>query len=235
MPKLLATLLPLLMKKRSWLAIAVVAWLAFGGTGLSLPSMDFMTDMRIDRLWKEPRDVLVDRVEDARDSQQETIEEFQTAMDKFKAVTGFDGGELEAQYDKLNSAYERSADRAAEIGSRIDKVSVAANALLDEWRDELKDYRDAKLRRVAEHQFDDTRMRAEKLIASLRAVEQRTEPVLALFRDQVLYLKHNLNARAISALDVERDRIQQDVDVLIADMQAAIDEANAFIATLSAA
>lgn len=232
MPRLFAALLPILMKKRSWLAIAVVAWLAFGGSSFSLPSGGLMPDMGIDRLWKEPRDLLVDRVEDARDAQQETVEEFQTAMQKFKAVVDFDGGELEVQYEKLNRAYERSADRAADIGARIDKVTSAANTLLDEWRDELNDYHDAGLRRVAERQFDETRTSAEKLIASMRAVEQRTEPVLALFRDQVLYLKHNLNARAISALDAERNKIQQDVERLIADMQAAIDEANAFIDAL---
>ena len=235
MPKLLAALLPILMKKRSWLAIAVIAWLVFGGSGFSLPSGDLLPDLSIERLWKEPRDLLVDRVADARDAQQATIEEFQTAMEKFKAVTGFDGGELEAQYERLNSAYERSAERAADIGGRIDKVTAAANTLLDEWRDELNDYHDVKLRRVAERQFDQTRARAHKLIAAMRTVEQRTEPVLALFRDQVLYLKHNLNARAISSLDSERERVQHDVDGLIADMQAAIDEANAFIKALSAA
>ena len=235
MPKLPAALLPILMKKRSWLAIAVVAWLVFGGSGFSLPSGSLLPDLSIDRLWMEPRDLLVDRVGDARDAQQATIEEFQTAMEKFKAVTGFDGGELEAQYERLNGAYERSAERAAEIGGRIDKVTAAANTLLDEWRDELKDYHDDKLRRVAERQFDETRVRAQKLIAAMRTVEQRTEPVLSLFRDQVLYLKHNLNARAISSLDSERDRIQHDVDGLIADMQAAIDEANAFIEALSSA
>ena len=219
---------------RAWLAIAATAGLTGCGQGMELPSLDFMTDMGIDRLWLEPREVLVDRVEDARDTQQEAIEEFQSAMEKFKAVTGFDGGELEAQYEKLNDAYERSAAHAAEIGSRIDKVTAAANTLLGEWRDELKDYHDAKLRRVAERQFDETRVRAEGLIASMRAVERKTEPVLALFRDQVLYLKHNLNARAISALDQERSKIQRDVDVLIADMQAAIDEADAFIKSLKA-
>lgn len=232
MPKILAALLPLLLKKRSWLLIAVVAWLALGGSGISLPSMDSVTDFSIDRLWKEPRDLLVDRVEDARDAQQETIEEFQTAMEKFKAVTGFEGGELEAQYEKLNAAYERSADQAAEIGDKVDKVTLAANALLDEWRIELKDYHDERMRRVAEIKFDQTRAHAERLIASMRAVETRTKPVLALFRDQVLFLKHNLNARAISSLDRERVRIEDDVNVLIADMQAAIDEADRFIRAL---
>ena len=232
MPKILAALLPLLLKKRSWLLIAVVAWLALGGSGISLPSMDSVTDFSIDRLWKEPRDLLVDRVEDARDAQQETIEEFQTAMEKFKAVTGFEGGELEARYEKLNAAYERSAAQAAEIGDKVDKVTLAANALLDEWRSELKDYHDERIRRMAEIKFDQTRAHAERLIASMRAVETRTKPVLALFRDQVLFLKHNLNARAISSLDRERVRIEGDVNVLIADMQAAIDEADRFIRAL---
>lgn len=232
MPKILAVLLPLLTKKRSWLLIALLAWLGLGGSGMSLPPMDSVTDISIDRLWKEPRDLLVDRVEDARDAQQETIEEFQTAMEKFKAVTGFAGGDLEAQYEKLNGAYERSADRAAEIGERVDKVTLAANALLDEWRVELKDYHDPRMRRMAEVQFDQTRMQAERLIASMRTVESRTRPVLALFRDQVLYLKHNLNARAISSLDQQRVRIEGDVNMLIAEMQAAIKEADSFIKAL---
>ena len=63
-------------------------------------------------------------------------------------------------------------------------------------------------------------------------MEGRTKPVLALFRDQVLFLKHNLNARAISSLDRERVRIEGDVNRLIAEMQAAIDEAEAFIRAL---
>jgi len=231
-PRILAALLPLLMKKRSWLLIAVVAWLALGGSGASLPSMNAVTDFSIDRLWKEPRDLLVDRVEEARDVQQETIEEFQTAMEKFKAVTGFQGDELEAQYEKLNAAYERSASRAAEIADRVDKVTVAANVLLEEWRDELNDYHDARMRRMAEVQFDQTRRQARGLISSMRAVEARTKPVLALLRDQVLYLKHNLNARAISSLDKQRVRIEGDVKVLIAEMQAAIDEADSFIKAL---
>ncbi len=232
MPKVFAALLPLLMKKRSWLLIAVVAWFTLGGSSLSLPSLDSVMDISIDRLWKEPRELLVDRVEDARDAQQETIEEFKTAMEKFKAVTGFGGGDLEAQYEKLNAAYERSAHQAAEVGSRVDKVTVAANALLDEWRMELKDYHDARMRRRAEVQFDQTRLHAERLIASMRAVEARTKPVLALFRDQVLYLKHNLNARAISSLDGQRGRIEGDVNSLIAEMQAAINEADSFIKAL---
>ena len=34
----------------------------------------------------------------------------------------------------------------------------------------------------------------------MRLAESRIEPVLKSFRDQVLFLKHNLNAKAIASL-----------------------------------
>jgi len=40
------------------------------------------------------------------------------------------------------------------------------------------------------------------------------DPVLEAFEDQVLFLKHNLNAQAIGALENELGQIRQDVDSL---------------------
>ncbi len=223
MANLLTLLASMAKKKRTWALAALAAWgvSALQGKG------------GIESLWAEPREVLVDRVEEARDVQQETIEQFQTAMQKFKAVTGFQGGKLEEQYEVLNAAYERSEAAAKGIGEHIDQVTNAANALLEEWRGELKDYHDPKLRRLAEQQFDATRAQAGKMIAAMRRVEARSKPVLDLFRDQVLYLKHNLNAMAINSLDKERVKVEDDVNKLIAEMRAAIAEANQFIDTLS--
>lgn len=55
------------------------------------------------------------------------------------------------------------------------------------------------------------------------------EPVLSIFRDHVLFLKHNLNARAISALQDELSSIETNVADLIADMEASIAQSRAFI------
>lgn len=63
----------------------------------------------------------------------------------------------------------------------------------------------------------------------MRKAEKTVHPVLETLRDQVLYLKHNLNARAISALKGELNTINSDVNKLIVDMQKSIDEANLFI------
>jgi hypothetical protein len=74
-----------------------------------------------------------------------------------------------------------------------------------------------------------TRDRYAHLIGAMRRAESRIEPVLSVFRDQVLYLKHNLNAQAIASLEVEVTRIEGDVSTLLQDMQNSIAEADAFI------
>ena len=211
----------LLKKKRSWVSLVVLVaaiYLITGDTGASLSA-----------LWKEPREILVDRVEDARDAQADAADEFRDALTEFKAVVEVRGGDLEKRYNTLNKAYERSQASADNIGSRIDRVVGATNRLLEEWREELGAYNDASLRARAETQFDETRVQAERLIATMRASEASMTPVLNAFRDQVLYLKHNLNLAAISALEGEAQTIETDVDALIAEMQRAIDEADAFI------
>ena len=50
---------------------------------------------------KHKRDLLVERVEETRDTQEEAKAQFQTAFDKFAALVGFEGGDLEATYEEL--------------------------------------------------------------------------------------------------------------------------------------
>ena len=47
-------------------------------------------------------------------------------------------------------------------------------------------------------------------------------------------MKHNLNARAIAGLSEELTSVQTNVDRLVRDMESAIAEADAFIASLQA-
>jgi hypothetical protein len=58
------------------------------------------------------------------------------------------------------------------------------------------------------------------------------DPVLTRLHDQVLFLKHNLNAAAIASLKGESANIQTDIGKLLDDMNAAIAQADKFINTL---
>ena len=175
------------------------------------------------------REILVDRVEDARDSQVEAKEQFASALEEFSAVLNFQGGTLEEKYKKLKSELDDSEERADEVHERIDKVEDVAEALFDEWEEELNQYSSASLRRSSAAKLTETRSHYQKLMKAMRRAEAKIEPVLTPLRDQVLYLKHNLNAQAIASLQSELGRVEGDVSKLVREMEASIKEADIFI------
>jgi DUF2959 family protein len=178
------------------------------------------------------RDVMVYRVENARDTQEETKEQFKSALEQFTVVTNFKGGDLEATYNKLNNEYEASVDKAEEVSERIADIEDVAEALFVEWKEEIKQYSNASLKRSSQQKLDATKTHYRQLIASMKNAEAKIEPVLRVFKDQVMFLKHNLNARAITSLKGELGAIESDVSALIVSMEQSINEANAFIDTM---
>lgn len=178
------------------------------------------------------REILVDRVEEARDSQKEAKEQFASALEEFSAVLQFKGGTLEAKYLKLQEVLDRSEARADEVRGRIALVEDVAEALFNEWEDELKLYASDSLRRSSANKLKTTRSHYQRLMKAMQRAEAKIEPVLSPLRDQVLFLKHNLNAQAIASLQGELGRVQGDVSMLIREMEAAIREADAFIGRL---
>ena len=186
----------------------------------------------MEKLGVHKREILVDRIEKARDDQEATKEQFQSTLEQFSAVTSFDGGSLEKYYKQLNKELERSEARANDVHESIKAVENVAVALFKEWESELEQYQSDTLRSQSAKQLKDTRIRYGKLIRAMRKAEQKIEPVLVPFRDQVLFLKHNLNAQAIASLQNQLLTIESDVSVLVKEMEASINEANAFIGSL---
>ncbi len=181
---------------------------------------------------KHKRDLLRDNIEAARDEQAEAQEQIKTAMERLKELQGFDGGDLEDIYEKLNDDYEEAVDRAEDVRDRIEKVDDIANDLFDEWEEEIGLISNSRFKADSQRKLRATKKKYAALNRSMVKAEKSMDRVLVRFRDHVLYLKHNLNARAIGSLDTEVASIDRDVKRLIADMQASIAEAEAFIATM---
>ena len=181
----------------------------------------------------EKRDILVDRVENAKDSQEDAQEEFSSALEQFSALINFDGGELEDIYDDLNAQYEASQSAADKVSDRINSVESVAEALFDEWQQELEQYTNATYRRNSEQQLRQTKLRYGKLIRAMKNAEKTMQPVLSALQDNVLFLKHNLNASAIGALQGELGQIEKEVAVLIKEMKESIAVSDAFIAEMN--
>jgi hypothetical protein len=202
------------------------------GLLLTLPGCQKTYYNVLEKVGVEKRELLGTRVERAKESQQEAQEEFRDALEKFQAVTGHTGGELEDRYESLRDAYEQSSEQASEVTERIDKVADVADALFDEWEDELEQYDDPALRRRSGERLRETRTDVQRLLRVMRKAEASLDPVLHKLRDRVLFLKHNLNAAALTSLEQKVPELERDVEYLVREMQASIAEADRFIQQL---
>lgn len=180
------------------------------------------------------RKILVDRVGEAREAQQDAKAQFSSALAQFLAVTRVPASQLQATYEQLDKEFKRSEARAKEVRDRIAAIDSVAQALFGEWRAELDQYKNPALRTQSERQLATTRSRYAALMRVMEQAAAGMTPVLDAFRDQVLFLKHNLNAQAVSALGGSTRELQQDITRLITDMEKSIREADAFIAAMQA-
>jgi hypothetical protein len=141
-------------------------------------------------------------------------------------------GELEGKYKTLQAEYNESEAKADEVRARITAVEDVSEALFDEWENELDQYTNKSLKRDSEKKLVQTRRQYDQLIKAMRRAEAKIDPVLKAFRDQVLYLKHNLNAQAVASLKSELAGVESDTAALIKEMEKSIGEANSFIRTM---
>lgn len=186
----------------------------------------------MEKFGQEKRDILVKRVGKARDAQQETQEVFKDALEQFGSVVKYDGGNLQKQYNKLSKELEHCEGRAEAVHGRIEDVDRVARDLFREWAKEAKQFKNAKYRRDSEAKLRTTQRNYDRMLQAMQNAESKIEPVLSVFRDQVLYLKHNLNARALASLQDESAQIEMDVNRLLEDLSSAIAEADRFIQTM---
>ena len=178
------------------------------------------------------RDILVDRVEDARDAQTEAQEQFKSALEQFGSIVQVENTDLKAAYESLNTEYEDSEIAAQNVSNRINKVESVAVALFNEWEGELELYKSAELKNSSRKQLRETRLKYNKMLQTMRQAESSMAPVLRSFRDNVLFLKHNLNAQAIGSLRMEFKNLKGEINRLITKMNTAIETSNSFISNL---
>ncbi|MGL5359518.1 MAG: DUF2959 domain-containing protein [Shewanella sp.] len=178
------------------------------------------------------RDIMVDRVKDAKASQENAQKEFSSALEEMQALLNHNGGNLEKAYNKAKDEYESAQQAADNVSNRINKVEDVAEALFAEWQNEINEISKANLRRSSEAKLKETRRAYQQLVKSMRRAEAKMPPILTAMKDNMLYLKHNLNAQTIGAIKGEFASLQTDISGLIKEMNISIAESNRFIDAL---
>ncbi len=211
---------PSQIRRRSFLQTYAIVLFAL--IGLSCQTAYYET---MEKFGYHKRDLLVRDVEKARDAQQEAKEQFKSALDRFTKTLDIQGGELQEKYEALNKEYERSEDKANSVRKRVASVEDVSEALFTEWNAELKEYSSPTLRKKSQEQLTQTRAQYAQLIKAMKRAEAKMDPVF-------LFLKHNLNAQAIASLKGELVSVEGNINSLIKDLNASIQEADSFIAAM---
>jgi len=179
------------------------------------------------------RQILADRVQDARQTQIKAKQQFQSALERFRSVVEVAGGPLEEKYEQIKAEYEKSRAAADTVNRRIAAVKDVAEALFAEWQDELDQYTNEQLRSLSRVKLQQTRQAYAAMIAKMDAASAKMDPVLRALYDQVLFLKHNLNAQAITAVREQLIWVEHSTEELMVEMERSIAEAEAFMQRLS--
>ncbi len=183
-------------------------------------------------LGQHKRDIVVCRVEEASESLQQTKAQFQDALEQFKSIVNVQDSSLDYCYLQLKRQYDLSLSHTNAVSDKIRAIEEVSEALFTEWEQELGQYTNRSLKAHSRQQLKITRQHYSRLIKTMHKAETRITPVLSAFKDQVLYMKHNLNARAIAALQHELHEISYDIGQLIKAMENSIFEANNFVFSL---
>lgn len=207
----------------------------FLGLSLLLAGCSSVYYSTMEKIGIPKRQILVDRVGEARGAQQAAKQQFASALEEFLSVANVPPSELQDTYARVKSSFEDCEKRAKDVRERIASIQSVADALFVEWSDELVQYSNPTLRAQSARQLEATKHRYADLRRVMEQAANRMDPVLATFRDQVLFLKHNLNAQAIASLDGTTRSLQGDINRLMADMEKSIKEADAFIASMQSA
>lgn len=181
------------------------------------------------------RSLMVSRVKSAQAAQEEAKEQFKSALEKFSAVVEVKDSQLKNRYDNLSSELQRAEAKASTVKSKVASVADVSEALFAEWEAELEQYTNKKLRISSERTLKSTKEKYERMMAAMRRAESKLDPVLQPLRENVLFLKHNLNAEAIGALDVELAGVEDSVQLLLRDLERSIVESKSFIEELEKA
>lgn len=185
-----------------------------------------------EKLGKQKRDLLRNRVEDTKEEQEELQKELKDALTQIKELYGLDSTKLEKAYYRMQDSYDDAQEQAEAVQKRIVRVESVGGDLFKEWDEEIKTLKNPTYRNDSKAKFKQSKERYEKMLKTMHQAEKRVEPVMVRLHDQVIYLKHNLNAQALGSLKKEMASIEKDIGSLIQDMEKSIKAGDEFIKEL---
>lgn len=169
-------------------------------------------------------DLLAERIQLARDSQDQARLQFADALTLFAAPAGAPTGA--AQLAALRASHADCAESAALVRTRIAAVEAAADAFFGEWREDIGAATESARARE-QQRYDTFRLHYDRLLAAMRDAEAAMPAVLDAMQAQLAAREPGSTA-AVPPLPAG------DADRLLRTLQLAVVLADRYVAELEA-
>ena len=94
-----------------------------------------------------------------------------------------------AQYELSKAHFESSQEAADEVKAKIESIEHVAEALFDEWRDEIEQYTNNSLKRQSQLQLKTTEVRYRSVIKAMHRTEEKNVPGISSVKRQYAVFK----------------------------------------------
>ncbi len=183
----------------------------------------------MDKVGYERREILADRLQDARASQLEAKEQLGRALSSLRRIDTVPVSGLEDLHADLKHQAGDTKDALNDLRSNIASVDSVARSMFSQWGDDLARINDDTVRRQSAAKMRETQQDYNQLSASLRDTEHRLANVVPALQDQVIVLETSLRAGIRPGKTATLQEVRDQVSSLIEDLQGSIDRTQHFI------
>jgi hypothetical protein len=153
-------------------------------------------------------DDLLSRVEQVQVEAVLSRDRSRGAFDALATIVGpqFDGDAV-AAYANLTETVKESKLQAERLGKSIPPLKATAQEVFENWTTSLESFGNTKLRQHSQVRMEETRARYEDLVTAAVAAHIAYEALNADLSDHALFLEHDFNAAAVSAIAEDMDQL----------------------------
>ena len=183
----------------------------------------------MDTIGFEKREMLKDRLQEARDAQVAAKQQLQSALYTLRRMDTVAPTEMADLHDDLESEVNKTEDEIDDLNDNIQSVESVAQVMFEDWQEDLAKYEDQQLRQKSQEELRQTQQNYNAMIAQLKSTHEKLVSLVPALKDQVLYVEHSINAGVKPQESEKLDDVREQVSSLIEELEGSIDRTQRFI------
>lgn len=175
---------------------------------------------------------LVSRVEASRQTLQQTQKRMQDSLAAASAMGQTEGGKLESDFQRLDSAVKDTGEKIIEFRKRVVDMNKTSDDFFANWTTELHKYATEEFRKRSEARLEETRGQYKRVVTAMQRPDEKLDPFWAQLHDVALFLSHNLNREGVASVKNTLKKLDAEAADLYKLIDAAVAEADNFAISL---